>query len=205
MAGIMTVSKVREIYPRPEGAAVQERWRKLDRFMRAFIKRSPFLYLGTTNAAGKADVSPAATRPALRKSLTTRPAHSRSTGQQPPRLDREHYRQPECRPHLLRPRFRGNLARERQGARRRRPEPPRLRRLHARVYVPSPPRSGSGQSLRRAPADSRKVSAQMNLADQDDRRNVGEVGDVVCFSAPCARSARVALSISSNRSSADNR
>jgi uncharacterized protein len=58
MARIMTVSEVREIYPRPEGAAVQKRWRKLDRFMRAFIKRSPFLCLGTANAAGKADVSP---------------------------------------------------------------------------------------------------------------------------------------------------
>jgi uncharacterized protein len=58
MAGIMTVSEVREIYPRPEGVAVQKRWRKLDRFMRAFIERSPFLCLGTANAAGKADVSP---------------------------------------------------------------------------------------------------------------------------------------------------
>ena len=58
MSGIMTVSEVREIYPRPEGAAVQKRWRKLDRFMRAFIERSPFLCLGSTNAAGKADVSP---------------------------------------------------------------------------------------------------------------------------------------------------
>jgi predicted pyridoxine 5'-phosphate oxidase superfamily flavin-nucleotide-binding protein len=58
MSRIMTVSEVREIYPRPEGAAVQKRWRKLDRFMRAFIKRSPFLCLGTANAAGKADVSP---------------------------------------------------------------------------------------------------------------------------------------------------
>ena len=48
----MTVSEVREIYPRPEGAAVQKRWRKLDRFMRAFIKRSPFLCLGAANAAG---------------------------------------------------------------------------------------------------------------------------------------------------------
>ena len=58
MARTMTVSEVRENYPRPEGAAVQKRWRKLDRFMRAFIKRSPFLCLGTANAAGKADVSP---------------------------------------------------------------------------------------------------------------------------------------------------
>ena len=58
MSQTMTVSEVREIYPRPEGAAVQKRWRKLDRFMRAFIERSPFLCLGSTNAAGKADVSP---------------------------------------------------------------------------------------------------------------------------------------------------
>ena len=58
MARTVTVSEVREIYPRPEGAAVQKRWRKLDRFMRAFIERSPFLCLGTANAAGKADVSP---------------------------------------------------------------------------------------------------------------------------------------------------
>jgi hypothetical protein len=41
MAGTMTVSEVREIYPRPEGAAVQKRWRKLYRFMSALIKRSP--------------------------------------------------------------------------------------------------------------------------------------------------------------------
>ena len=58
MARIMTVSEVRKTYPRPEGAAVQKRWRKLDRFMRALIERSPFLCLGTANAAGKADVSP---------------------------------------------------------------------------------------------------------------------------------------------------
>jgi hypothetical protein len=58
MARTMTVSEVREIYPRPEGAPVQKRWRKLDRLMRVFIERSPFLCLGTANAAGKADVSP---------------------------------------------------------------------------------------------------------------------------------------------------
>jgi PPOX class probable FMN-dependent enzyme len=58
MARTMTVSEVRKTYPRPEGAAVQKRWRKLDRFMRAFIERSPFLCLGTANAAGKGDVSP---------------------------------------------------------------------------------------------------------------------------------------------------
>ena len=58
MARTMTVSELREIYPRPEGAAVQKRWRKLDRFMRALIERSPFLCLGTANAAGIADVSP---------------------------------------------------------------------------------------------------------------------------------------------------
>src|SRR5580658_9415231 len=58
MARTMTVSELREIYPRPEGVAVQKRWRKLDRFMRAFIERSPFLCLGTANAAGIADVSP---------------------------------------------------------------------------------------------------------------------------------------------------
>ena len=52
MSQTMTVSEVREIYPRPEGAAVQKRWRKLDRFMSAFIKRSPFLCLSTANAAG---------------------------------------------------------------------------------------------------------------------------------------------------------
>ena len=48
---------MREIYSRPEGAAVQKRWRKLDRFMRAFVGRSPFLCLGTANAAGQADVA----------------------------------------------------------------------------------------------------------------------------------------------------
>jgi PPOX class probable FMN-dependent enzyme len=58
MAQTMTESELREIYPRPEGVAVQKRWRKLDRFMRAFIERSPFLCLGTANAAGTADVSP---------------------------------------------------------------------------------------------------------------------------------------------------
>jgi uncharacterized protein len=57
MARTMTVSEVRETYPRPEGAAVQKRWRKLDRFVRAFIERSPLLCLGTANAAGEADVS----------------------------------------------------------------------------------------------------------------------------------------------------
>jgi PPOX class probable FMN-dependent enzyme len=58
MAQTMTESELRELYPRPEGAAVQKRWRELDRFMRAFIERSPFLCLGTANAAGIADVSP---------------------------------------------------------------------------------------------------------------------------------------------------
>ena len=48
---------MREIYSRPEGAAVQKRWRKLDRFMRAFVERSPFLCLGTANAAGQAAVA----------------------------------------------------------------------------------------------------------------------------------------------------
>ena len=43
MSQSMTVSEVREIYPRPEGAAVQKRWRKLDRFMRADNLETPVL------------------------------------------------------------------------------------------------------------------------------------------------------------------
>ena len=39
MARIMTVSEVLEIYPQPEGAAVQKRRRKLDRFMRPVSRR----------------------------------------------------------------------------------------------------------------------------------------------------------------------
>ena len=73
MARTMTVSEVREIYPRPEGAAVQKRWRKLDRFMRAFIERSPFLCLGTANAAGKADVSPRGDPPGFVQILDDEP------------------------------------------------------------------------------------------------------------------------------------
>ena len=37
---------------------MQKRWRKLDRLMRSFIERSPFLCLGTASALGKAEVSP---------------------------------------------------------------------------------------------------------------------------------------------------
>ena len=128
MARTMTVSEVREIYPRPEGAAEQKRWRKLDRFMRAFIERSPFLCLGTANAAGKADVSPRGDPPGFVQILDD------ETLLIPDRPGNNHLDSIEniiANPNVglvfFIPGVRGNLARERQGARRRRAEPSRRR------------------------------------------------------------------------------
>jgi len=47
----------------PVDLAVRKALPKLDKYCRAFIERSPFLALGTANAAGKGDVSPRGDQP----------------------------------------------------------------------------------------------------------------------------------------------
>jgi uncharacterized protein len=55
---IRSEAEMRTLFPQPEGLAVQKSLRRLDKHCRAFIARSPFLCIGTTNAEGRADVSP---------------------------------------------------------------------------------------------------------------------------------------------------
>ena len=49
---------LRDIMGTPMDLALRKQLGKLDRYCRAFIARSPFLCIGTADAAGKADVSP---------------------------------------------------------------------------------------------------------------------------------------------------
>jgi len=49
---------VRAVIGTPMDLAVKKALPRLDKYCREFIERSPFLTIGTANAAGKADVSP---------------------------------------------------------------------------------------------------------------------------------------------------
>jgi len=53
-----TAEQLRAALGSPVDLAVRKALPKLDKYCRAFIERSPFLSLGTANAAGKGDVSP---------------------------------------------------------------------------------------------------------------------------------------------------
>jgi uncharacterized protein len=50
--------RLREIYGAPSERAVRKELRRLDRHCRAFIARSPFLVVASTDAAGRCDASP---------------------------------------------------------------------------------------------------------------------------------------------------
>jgi hypothetical protein len=55
---VTTLEQLREHVPLPREAAIRKQIAKLDEHCRAFIARSPFLFLATSNAAGDCDVSP---------------------------------------------------------------------------------------------------------------------------------------------------
>lgn len=55
---ITTLEQLREYIPMPREAAIRKQIARLDEHCRAFIARSPFLFLATSNAAGDCDVSP---------------------------------------------------------------------------------------------------------------------------------------------------
>lgn len=57
---IRTAERLREVVtaPSPDSPAVRKEMPALDRFCRAYIDKSPFLLLGTSNRAGRCDVSP---------------------------------------------------------------------------------------------------------------------------------------------------
>lgn len=55
---ITTIDQLREHVPMPREAAIRKQIARLDEHCRAFIARSPFVFLATSNAAGDCDVSP---------------------------------------------------------------------------------------------------------------------------------------------------
>jgi PPOX class probable FMN-dependent enzyme len=55
---ITTLEQLRQIIPPPNELAVRKQISTLDEHCRAFIARSPFLFLATSNARGDCDVSP---------------------------------------------------------------------------------------------------------------------------------------------------
>ena len=189
MARTMTVSEVRKTYPRPEGAAVQKRWRKLDRFMRAFIKRSPFLCLGTANAAGKADVSPRGAPPGFVQ------IHDDETLLIPDRPGNNHLDSIEniiANPNVDLIFFvpGSEEARERQAACRRGPE--RSRRLRAALL--DEPRYGRNfsKSGRRRYGQMRKAAS---IRDQSDRTDVAWVDFVIMHIYAHVRSCSCTISV----------
>lgn len=58
-----TADQLRAALGSPVDLAVRKALPKLDKYCRAFIERSPFLALGTTDRTGKGDVSPRGDRP----------------------------------------------------------------------------------------------------------------------------------------------
>ena len=55
---ITSVDQLRGVMPPPREAAIRKQISALDEHCRAFIARSPFLFMATANAAGQCDVSP---------------------------------------------------------------------------------------------------------------------------------------------------
>ena len=55
---ITSFEQLREVIPLPNELAVRKQISVIDEHCRAFIARSPFLFLATSNAAGDCDVSP---------------------------------------------------------------------------------------------------------------------------------------------------
>jgi PPOX class probable FMN-dependent enzyme len=55
---ITALDQLREVIPEPNELAVRKQISALDDHCRAFIERSPFLFLATSNARGDCDVSP---------------------------------------------------------------------------------------------------------------------------------------------------
>ena len=57
-AAITTLEQLRQIIAEPNELAVRKQISVIDEHCRAFIERSPFLFLATSNAQGDCDVSP---------------------------------------------------------------------------------------------------------------------------------------------------
>jgi PPOX class probable FMN-dependent enzyme len=55
---VTTLEQLREVVPEPNELAVRKQISVIDEHCRAFIERSPFLFLATSNARGDCDVSP---------------------------------------------------------------------------------------------------------------------------------------------------
>ena len=62
---IASREQLREVYktPRPEDGAIRKELRKLDGHCRAFIARSPFVLIGSSDGMGNADVTPKGDKP----------------------------------------------------------------------------------------------------------------------------------------------
>ena len=60
---VSSEQRLREVLGHPGERAVGKEQRRLDKHCRAFIAQSPFLILGTANAAGQCDVSPKGDEP----------------------------------------------------------------------------------------------------------------------------------------------
>jgi PPOX class probable FMN-dependent enzyme len=60
---IETHEQLRSIYKAPGTTAVRKELRRLDRHCRAFIERSPFVLIGSSDRDGNADVTPKGDRP----------------------------------------------------------------------------------------------------------------------------------------------
>jgi predicted pyridoxine 5'-phosphate oxidase superfamily flavin-nucleotide-binding protein len=64
---VTTLDELREeLYPEPPAKAWAKEIPELDAHCRAFLERSPLAFLGTSDAAGRCDVTRGAGRPASR-------------------------------------------------------------------------------------------------------------------------------------------
>jgi PPOX class probable FMN-dependent enzyme len=69
---ITTLEQLREIIPEPNELARRKQISVIDEHCRAFIERSPFLFLATSNARGDCDVSPKGDAPGFVQVLDER-------------------------------------------------------------------------------------------------------------------------------------
>jgi hypothetical protein len=103
MAGIMTMSEAREIYPRPEGAAAQNGGGSSTGSRARLSSARPSYASAPRTPPAKPTFRPAANRLALCKSSTTRPCSFRSTGKNHLDSIENIIANPNVDLHLLRP------------------------------------------------------------------------------------------------------
>lgn len=100
MKYITSREELRSAFDATHDVAIKKVLRSIDSHSRRFIEKSPFLLIGSQDAAGNGDVSPKGDFPGFVKILDNNSRHSRPTRKQPARHMGKYYREPGSRPYF---------------------------------------------------------------------------------------------------------